>query len=50
MGVLTEKLTARLNDLIARSEETDRQVAAAREACYEALAEMDRLARDLDDC
>ena len=48
MGVLADKLTARLDDLIARSEETDRQVAAARAACYEALAEMDRLARDLE--
>ncbi len=49
MGVLADKLTARLNDLKRRSEETDRQVAEARTACYEALAEMDRLARDLDD-
>jgi len=50
MGVLADKMAARLADLIARSEETDRQVAVAREACYEAIAEIDRQLKDLDDC
>ena len=49
MGVIADKLAARLNDLIARSEETDRQVAAARVEVQRAIAEMDRAARYLEE-
>ena len=47
MGILADTFRARLDDLKARGAETDRLVAEARQACDEALAEMDRLAADL---
>jgi len=49
MGVIADKLAARLTDLIARSEETDRLVMQARVDVQAAIAEIDRVARDLEE-
>ena len=49
MGVIADKLAARLADLVARSEETDRLVTQARVDVQAAIAEIDRQLKDLED-
>ncbi len=48
MGVISDQLKARLDEMRVRHAETDRQVAESREQAYEALAKMQAIARDME--
>jgi len=47
MGMIADRLRAQLADMKARHAETDRQLAEAREECYEALRQLDASAERL---
>ena len=47
MGMIADRLRAQLADMRARHAETDRQLAQARQECYEALRELDATAARL---
>jgi len=50
MGVISDRLKRDLDEMRARHAQTDRELAAARDAVFASLAEIKAAIRDLEDC
>ena len=49
MGVLSDSFRARLDEMRERHAQTDREIAVHRDRCFELLAEIQVISRDLEE-
>ena len=50
MGVISDAFRARLDEMRERHAQTDREIAQHRDRCFELLAEMRAITKEMEDC